>query len=65
MPERTISKKQATDIDLLNIVSIQANAESLLAQLKDYEFLKITEEQSRALNNLEVKFNWLVKDITH
>ncbi|HBI37028.1 MAG TPA: hypothetical protein DDY71_05235 [Spirochaetia bacterium] len=52
--------------DLLNITidSIRANAVSLLAQLNEYDFLKVTKEQARQLEQIERDFHRLVAEIT-
>jgi len=65
MPKGTVSTKQATDMDLLAITSIQANAHSLMEQLKDYDFLIVTSEQSQRLSKIEKQFHELVQDITN
>lgn len=53
-----------SDINLLVIASIKANAHSLLGQLADYSFLTISPEQAEELNNIEQKFHSLVQEIT-
>lgn len=59
----TISKTQATDSDLANILSIKHNADYLLEQLKDFDFIHITKEESEKINNIDIKFNSLVAKI--
>jgi hypothetical protein len=53
------------DIDLLMIASIKNCANSLLEQLKEYDFLYITPEQSKELNNIEILMHSLLNDITN
>ena len=52
--------------DLLGITidSIRANAVSLFSQLKEYDFLKVTEERARQLEQIERDFHRLVAEIT-
>ena len=47
------------------IASIKTEANSLLEQLKEYDFLYITPEQSKRLNNIEVLMHSLLNDIAN
>lgn len=49
---------------MLSIASIQANAKSLLAQLQEYDFLTVNDEQAHKLSILELDFHALVQEIT-
>jgi hypothetical protein len=51
--------------DLLNIMSIKKNIESLIAQLNEYSFLTISPEQSEQLDELEKELHDLRAEITH
>jgi len=56
-------KKNYSDLNILMINSIKANAISLLGQLEDYSFFKITKDQSKKLNEIEILFHNLVEEI--
>ena len=53
-----------TDLDLLNIISIDKNIFSLKLQLIEYEHLVITPEQGKKLDELEKEIHNLVQEIT-
>lgn len=53
------------DLDMLKIASIKANANSLLEQMKEFDWLKINMEQAQRLDSIETQLNNLVHEIVN
>lgn len=58
------SRQQVIDLVGLIAGSINAQMVSLIGQLKDYDYLKVTKSQYDRLSKLEEELHSLVKEIT-
>lgn len=59
-----MGKQARRDIINMIIASIGACSTSLLAQLNEYDFLEVTDEQAKRLDKIYFELLALVKEIT-